>query len=342
MQNLDRIARDDIDPENARTAIASALTVEGGPDAVLRALELWTWRAVDTRRRDTQLRDWHGVLRQTAARVARDGIVPPSVRRDVLCARIEVMARLISRSIEAAASLEEDVASTLAKAHVRTIIELLARPGKPVGRAAIKKATNLKDANLSRVLGDMTRANLVARKLSGREASFALTETGRNAYFASRHGSAMTPAEVAALSDELRIAFGGAKVDPNRRRVVTSMAKTSRKPRGGGTPYASDKNLMVVVNDAKYVAARVASLSKAKRTQIHSPMAGMRLTAKDGIREMRSNFRKSGYLPVSRTGPNNRGLEEYSNSDTMGQTPMPAQRAPAMSSPTKLLVLEGT
>lgn len=74
--------------------------------------------------------------------------------------------------------------------HVRTILTLLAETGGPTERSRIIEATGLKDANLSRILGNLVTQGWIARQPIGRELLVSITPEGR------REGLADQPAAV--------------------------------------------------------------------------------------------------------------------------------------------------
>jgi hypothetical protein len=72
---LGRIGRGIATPLEARDALLAALvpmTREGAEDAYL-ALRAWTWKALDGRRRDPELRGWSDIITAAAALMGQRG-----------------------------------------------------------------------------------------------------------------------------------------------------------------------------------------------------------------------------------------------------------------------------
>jgi DNA-binding HxlR family transcriptional regulator len=198
---LATIARDEIDVAGARRIIADMLDCEGGFRRVYAALCKWTWRVVIERRLDSELKAWHRLLLDTAARIANestqcDSGAPPA-RLDPIgsAERLRAFADVIRLSAEAGSvSIIEEFVS---RSHVVDILHvLLAGGAEPMRREAIKEKLGLGQANLSRVLTLLAANGLVERTAQGRYAVFALTYKG------------------AKLARDPRESFADAKVTP--------------------------------------------------------------------------------------------------------------------------------
>jgi len=171
---LNEIARDDASPAEARDVL---LSIFGQPtpdllnDAYL-ALRSWVWKALDQRRRDSELRDWNDMLSATATLMANNG--QPS-----LAERLRALSELVSESINVA---ETFGASDITKRqHVTKALGFLAESGGAANRSDIGRHLGLEQANLTRVLNMMSAAGLVERSKIGRESLFALLRAGQAA-----------------------------------------------------------------------------------------------------------------------------------------------------------------
>src|SRR4028118_430138 len=69
-RSMESLARDEATAEEARTIVWQALKRPNGHRMAYSALCRWTWRAMIERRLDTELRGWHRLLLDTAARMA--------------------------------------------------------------------------------------------------------------------------------------------------------------------------------------------------------------------------------------------------------------------------------
>lgn len=169
--SLNDIARADASPAQARETL---LAIFGQPNpALLRdaylALRAWVWKALDQRRRDTELRDWNEILGAASSLMAQHG--QPS-----LGDRLSTLHELISESIAVGERLQ--ALDVTRRQHVSAALRFLAGQGGKANRSAIGAALGLAQANLTRVLNLMLEASLIERTTLGKEAVFALSRIG--------------------------------------------------------------------------------------------------------------------------------------------------------------------
>jgi DNA-binding transcriptional ArsR family regulator len=181
---LEALARDGIDASAARDAVWRALDTHEGARHAYAALCRWTWRIMVERRLDEELRSWHRLLLDAAAKLAGSAAAAVSrprarARLDpaAVAERLRALADIVRLSVDAAAA---SVPAELSqRAHVREILSTLAdSDGEHVERERIREALGLGDANLSRVLTLMTANGLVERLPRGKVASFRATQRG--------------------------------------------------------------------------------------------------------------------------------------------------------------------
>lgn len=172
--NLDSIALAESDLPEARARIASVLAQSSDKAArrVYVALRAWTWKALNGRRRDTELRGWYELIRSTSA--AMEDRFPG------LSLQMKVLHELLYESISASELLRVD--ELLRRKHVLDLLKhLAAAPEGRMDRDRLGKLLSLNQANLTRVLNMLTAAGLVERRTHGRQAAFELTKTGTEA-----------------------------------------------------------------------------------------------------------------------------------------------------------------
>lgn len=182
--SLEALAHDEVDATAARKAVWCALEDDDGYRAAYAALCRWTWRAMVERRLDDELRSWHRLLLDAAAKLASVPTVAEKrsrarLRLDPAAAaeRMRALADVVRLSIDAAAaSLPAELGK---RAHVVEILRHLTENiGESVERELIRRSIGLGDANLSRVLTLMTANGLIERLPRGKVASFRATQRG--------------------------------------------------------------------------------------------------------------------------------------------------------------------
>jgi DNA-binding MarR family transcriptional regulator len=186
---LNDIASADASPAQAREALL-AIFGQPTPDLlrdVYLALRAWGWKALDQRRRDSDLRAWNDVLGAASALMAQNG-------QSSLGERIAALHELLSESIAVGERLE--AVDVTRRQHVAAALDFLAESGGEANRSAIGERIGLGQANLTRVLNMMSAAGLVERSTLGKEAIFALSRAGQAAHqtrAASRKPGSATP-----------------------------------------------------------------------------------------------------------------------------------------------------
>ncbi len=132
-------------------------------------LRTWVWKALDGRRRDTELRDWFDVLRRTRAQLEAD--------YGLQAERLRVLHDLVRDSIDAADVLSPE--EIMKRSHVRDVLKLLSSDlTEQMDRAVIGAKLCLKQANLTRILNMMSSAGLIERATYGKQALYQLTPLG--------------------------------------------------------------------------------------------------------------------------------------------------------------------
>ncbi|MCK1683569.1 hypothetical protein IVA87_30295 [Bradyrhizobium sp. 147] len=141
---LEKIETGEATASEARRLI-SELLKEGSEKSLERlyaTLGAWIWNALESRRRDPELREWFDILRRTSATLAP--------RNAAYAERFRAFYDLLQMSINT---------SKLARVSVVAILRLLRdAPSCQMEKAAIAKRLKLRDANLSRILRLMINA----------------------------------------------------------------------------------------------------------------------------------------------------------------------------------------
>jgi hypothetical protein len=171
---LEDVALGDATPAEARIALSEALA-ERSPatmQKVYTALRVWTWKALNGRRRDDELREWFDILKRTRAYLADEDAA--------LGERLQVLHDLIYESISVSEKLPVD--EVLQRRSVKSLLMILAAaPNRQLDRAEIGKRLNLKQSNLTRILNLAALPGLVERTAYGKQAIFQMTQLGAEA-----------------------------------------------------------------------------------------------------------------------------------------------------------------
>lgn len=167
---MDLITEDLVSVNEARSGIA-ALPRELGERDVVRlyqALRAWTWKALDQRRRDDELREWADLIRRARLRVPADG----AIRH-----KLETLAELIAESVSVSVRLP--VAEVLARSHTREVLlGIHGRKGHRATKKQIMRSLDLEQSNLWRIMNHLIAAGLVESVMDGRERVYALSRRG--------------------------------------------------------------------------------------------------------------------------------------------------------------------
>ncbi|WP_447726016.1 hypothetical protein [Sphingomonas koreensis] len=165
----ERLANGELSAAQARKAIAALpARLDAAEAAALYAgLRAWTWKALDQRRRDDDLRDWANLIRRACLRVAGHG-------RE---RQLETLAELIAESVAVATRLP--ISELLAKRHVREVLTLLyTLPDREASKKTVMETLGVGQANLWRVMNPTSAAGLVEIERRGRETWYALSRLG--------------------------------------------------------------------------------------------------------------------------------------------------------------------
>ncbi|WP_152016490.1 MULTISPECIES: hypothetical protein [unclassified Bosea (in: a-proteobacteria)] len=170
---LDRIALADASAVEARAILQQALA-QPSVDVfkkVASTMRAWAWKALTSRRSDSELADWHDLLRRLATRA-----------NDVdqkLAARFEMLAELIHESIASAEI--SDPKFVLQRSHTRKMLTLLAEaPDKRLERSELGTQLGLQQANLTRVINMLVDAGLVIKSMDGKRVVVEITRAGEH------------------------------------------------------------------------------------------------------------------------------------------------------------------
>lgn len=192
--DLNCIARAEATPAQAREALLAVfgrVSPELLRDAYL-ALRAWTWRALDQRRRDPELLDWHDIIAAASSLMAQHG-------QPALAERLTALGELLAEPIAVGGTMA--AADVTRHRHVAEALDVLGRCGGHASRSAIGERLSLGQANLTRLLNLMVAAGLVEQSMLGREVVFGLSRGGleaRPAILPAGHPGAPSRAAVAA------------------------------------------------------------------------------------------------------------------------------------------------
>ncbi|SFP78748.1 Winged helix DNA-binding domain-containing protein [Bradyrhizobium sp. Ghvi] len=168
---LEKIETGEATATEARRLI-SELLKEGSERSLERlyaTLGAWIWNALESRRRDPELREWFDILRRTSATLGP--------RNAAYAERFRAFYDLLQMSINTSKLARPS--EVMHRQHVVAILRLLRdAPSRQMEKAAIAQKLELRDANLSRILRLMTNARFVERTAQGKFAHFALTREG--------------------------------------------------------------------------------------------------------------------------------------------------------------------
>ncbi|MBW5436184.1 hypothetical protein FXB41_15950 [Bradyrhizobium canariense] len=168
---LEKIETGEATASEARRVISDLLK-EGSERSLERlyaTLGAWVWNALESRRRDPELREWFDILRRMSATLGP--------RNAAYAERFRAFYDLLQMSINTSKLARPD--EVMHRQHVVAILALLRdTTSGQMEKAAIAKRLSLRDANLSRILRLMTNARFVERTTQGKFAHFALTRDG--------------------------------------------------------------------------------------------------------------------------------------------------------------------
>ena len=175
--SLEGIARGEVDATSARTEIDFHIEATRDFTKPYSALLRWTWLALSERRVDDDLRCWHRLMLDIAARAGKEPDIGADVSGGVLAERLRAMSDVIRVSI--GMQSRPDKVRLLKRAHVPIILQTLKDwRSKGGSRADLSEAVGLRTASLSRILTLLILEGLVERQTGGRTARFCITDEG--------------------------------------------------------------------------------------------------------------------------------------------------------------------
>ncbi|MCJ8510219.1 hypothetical protein MUU53_20240 [Rhizobium lemnae] len=170
-KSLDKIATGEISVTLAAELIKSTMEelTETKAQKVYTVLRAWVWKALNERRRDSELRKWHALINQTSSYLEED--YSPHAER------IRVLYELVYESIAVAEVYP--FAELVQRSHVKEILIYLYRsPNRSLPRQALQERLGLKEQNMSRVLTMLSTSGLLERSARGKAAVYSLTRDG--------------------------------------------------------------------------------------------------------------------------------------------------------------------
>ena len=175
--SLEAIARGEVDATSARTEIDFHIEATRDFTKPYSALLRWTWVALSERRVDDDLRCWHRLMLDIAARAGKEPDIGAGVSGGVLAERLRAMSDVIRVSI--GMQSRPDKVGLLKRAHVPIILQTLKDWRSKGGfRADLSEAVGLRTASLSRILTLLILEGLVERQIGGHTARFCITDEG--------------------------------------------------------------------------------------------------------------------------------------------------------------------
>lgn len=171
MHRLELIAAGGVDAAEARSILGELpreLDLEAA-GKLFSALRAWTWKALDQKRRDPELRQWHDVMKRAQVRAKT---------YDRIVAQLQVLLDLVHESL--AVALRRPLADVLKRRHAKAVLALLREaPEGQLRKQDLMDGLQVKQANLSRLMNVLMGAGLVERLSDGREAHFRLSRAGQ-------------------------------------------------------------------------------------------------------------------------------------------------------------------
>ncbi|MDA9430239.1 helix-turn-helix domain-containing protein [Bradyrhizobium sp. CCBAU 51627] len=168
---LEKIETGEATASEARRVISELLKdgTERSLERLYATLGAFVWNALESRRRDPEMREWFDILRRVSATLGP--------KNAAYAERFRAFFDLLQMSINTSKLARPS--EVMHRQHVVAILCLLRdAPSHQMEKTAIAKKLELKDANLSRILRLMTNARFVERTTQGRFAHFALTRDG--------------------------------------------------------------------------------------------------------------------------------------------------------------------
>lgn len=170
-RSLDKIATGEVSVTVAAELIRTTMQelTETKAQKVYSVLRAWVWKALNERRRDSELRKWHALISQTSAYL-EDEYFPHAER-------IRVLHELVHESISV--SIVYSFNDLAARSHVKEILSYLyVSPQRTLARQELQSKLGLKDPNMTRVLTMLSTSGLLERSARGKSAFYSLTRDG--------------------------------------------------------------------------------------------------------------------------------------------------------------------
>lgn len=181
-KSLDKIATGEVSVTVASKLIKTTMEelTESKVQKLYTVLRAWVWKALNERRRDSELRRWHALISQTSAYLEDD--------YSCHAERIRVLHELVHESISV--SIVYSFPELAQRSHVKEILSYLyVSPERSLPRQELQAKLGLKDPNLTRVLTMLSSSGLLERSARGKEAVFSLTKDGAEHAQSLPHGS---------------------------------------------------------------------------------------------------------------------------------------------------------
>ena len=133
---------------------------------IVTAMRRWLWRALDSRRRDPELREWHDIFKRLR-------VMMPE-HRD-LQVSLQALADVLSESVQRASDF--DVHEVLQRKHAAQALTIM-KNGRPHSRMSLMESLNLNQSNATRFFNLLIEAGLIHSHRTGRDLSYSLTILG--------------------------------------------------------------------------------------------------------------------------------------------------------------------
>jgi len=185
---IEAIATGSLPPGDAFVRLRDILCSSAGTEiqeGTYEALRSLVWSFVSSREAGEQLDLWADVILRVR-QLLRTKESPLAERFTVLADFLEQSGRF---------SRLHPKEELRARKHVAAILKILASQEAPVERSTIARETKLRDANLSRVLANLTSAGWITRRNQGREVVIGLTHEGASQARDLTQADAVTAAE---------------------------------------------------------------------------------------------------------------------------------------------------
>ena len=171
LATLDSVGLGEASLEDATAAISTLIARRDDLSAALvyDALRGWTWKALESRRRDEGLSGWVALMGTVVSLLER--------RESPLAAKLEAFVELLQPSLDMAALQREE--DPLRRKHVRDILVHFHEQRGTVRKRDLMAHLALAEANVTRIMGPLIDRGWFQRIVEGRVVIYRLTEAGR-------------------------------------------------------------------------------------------------------------------------------------------------------------------